>query len=74
MASSISAKPGASSTPTKPGWSTRGSFKFNNNHYPIEDFYLTKVAKRPDGRFQTEIAKKVFSDYSDPFAKDCPMK
>ncbi len=54
--------------------SLRGSFKFNNNHYPIEDFYLVKVAKRPDGRFQTEIAKKVFSDYADPFAKDCPMK
>jgi branched-chain amino acid transport system substrate-binding protein len=54
--------------------SLRGSFKFNNNHYPIEDFYLVKVAKRPDGRFQTEIAKKVFSNYADPFAKDCPMK
>ena len=54
--------------------SLRGSFKFNNNHYPIEDFYLVKVAKRPDGRFQTEIAKKVFSNYPDPFAKDCPMK
>ena len=54
--------------------SLRGSFKFNNNHYPIEDFYLVKVAKRPDGKFQTEIAKKVFSDYADPFAKDCPMK
>jgi branched-chain amino acid transport system substrate-binding protein len=54
--------------------SLRGGFKFNNNHYPIEDFYLVKVAKRPDGRYQTEIAKKVFSNYADPFAKDCPMK
>src|SRR6476646_9570543 len=23
--------------------SLRGAFKFNNNHYPIQDFYLTKV-------------------------------
>jgi branched-chain amino acid transport system substrate-binding protein len=54
--------------------SLRGNFRFNNNHYPIQDFYLTKVAKRPDGKYQTEIEKKVFSDYGDQFAKDCPMK
>jgi branched-chain amino acid transport system substrate-binding protein len=54
--------------------SLRGKFKFNNNHYPIQDFYLVKVAKRPDGKFQTEIAQKVFTDYADPHAKDCPMK
>ncbi|MBV8755183.1 MAG: ABC transporter substrate-binding protein [Hyphomicrobiales bacterium] len=54
--------------------SLRGKFTFNNNHYPIQDFYLVKVAKRPDGKFQTEIAEKVFTDYADPHAKDCPMK
>jgi branched-chain amino acid transport system substrate-binding protein len=54
--------------------SLRGKFAFNNNHYPIQNFYLVKVAKRPDGKFQTEIAQKVFTDYADPYAKDCPMK
>jgi branched-chain amino acid transport system substrate-binding protein len=54
--------------------SLRGSFKFNNNHYPIQDFYLVKIAKRSDGKFETEIAKKVFSNYGDPYAKDCMMK
>jgi branched-chain amino acid transport system substrate-binding protein len=54
--------------------SLRGGFKFANNHYPIQDFYLVKVAKRPDGKFQTEIAKKVFENYTDAYAKDCPMK
>ena len=54
--------------------SLRGKFTFNTNHYPIQDFYLTKVAKRPDGKFQTEIEKAVFTDYADPHAKDCPMK
>jgi branched-chain amino acid transport system substrate-binding protein len=54
--------------------SLRGAFKFNNNHYPIQDFYLVKVAKRADGKFETEIAQKVFSDYGDPHAKDCQMK
>jgi branched-chain amino acid transport system substrate-binding protein len=54
--------------------SLRGNFKFNTNHYPIQDFYLVKVAKRADGKFQTEIVKKVFENYSDPHVKDCPMK
>ena len=54
--------------------SLRGKFKFNTNHYPVQDFYLVKVAKRPDGKFQTEIVQKVFENYSDLHAKDCPMK
>ncbi len=54
--------------------SLRGSFKFNNNHYPIQNFYLVKVAKRPDGKFETEIVKNVFSNYGDSYAKDCAMK
>ncbi|HXW26756.1 MAG TPA: ABC transporter substrate-binding protein, partial [Xanthobacteraceae bacterium] len=54
--------------------SLRGGFKFNNNHYPIQNFYLVKVAKRPDGKYETEIAETVFTDYADAYAKDCPMK
>jgi branched-chain amino acid transport system substrate-binding protein len=54
--------------------SLRGKFKFNINHYPIQDFYLVKVVKRPDGKYQTEIVQKVFEDYADPHAKDCAMK
>ena len=42
--------------------SLRGDFKFNTNHYPIQDFYLVKVAKRADGKYQTEIAQKVFDE------------
>lgn len=51
--------------------SLRGAFKFNTNGYPIQDFYLTKVAKRSDGKFQTEIVQKVFENYGDRYAKDC---
>src|ERR1700730_15872774 len=46
--------------------SVRGAFRFNTNHYPIQDFYLVKVAKRPDGKFETEIVQKVFEHYADP--------
>ena len=51
--------------------SLRGGFKFDVNGYPIQNFYLTKAAKRPDGKFQTEIAEKVFSNYGDRYAKEC---
>jgi branched-chain amino acid transport system substrate-binding protein len=54
--------------------SLRGAFKFNTNHYPIQDFYHVKVVKRADGKFETEIVEKVFSNYSDSYVKDCPMK
>jgi branched-chain amino acid transport system substrate-binding protein len=51
--------------------SLRGSFKFGANNFPVQDFYLVKAAKRPDGRFQTELVQKVFSDYADAYAKEC---
>jgi branched-chain amino acid transport system substrate-binding protein len=54
--------------------SLRGAFRFNSNNYPIQDFYLVKVAKRADGKFQTEIEKNIFENNADPHAKDCTMK
>jgi branched-chain amino acid transport system substrate-binding protein len=54
--------------------SLRGGFKFNNNGYPIQNFYITKVAKRPDGKYQTEIVQTVFKDDVDPHGKECPLK
>jgi branched-chain amino acid transport system substrate-binding protein len=54
--------------------SPRGPFRFGNNNYPIQDFYLVKAAKRADGKFQTEIEKKVFENYVDVYAKECEMK
>lgn len=51
--------------------SLRGDFKIGVNGYPIQDFYLVQVARRADGKFQTEIREKVFDDYVDVYAKDC---
>jgi branched-chain amino acid transport system substrate-binding protein len=56
-----------------PFTSLRGAFKFNTNHYPIQDFYQVKVVQVGD-KFATSIDKKVFTNYSDPHAKDCAMK
>lgn len=54
--------------------SVRGAFKFNINGYPIQDFYLTKVVKRADGKYQTSIVEKVLSSNADAYAKECKLK
>ena len=53
--------------------SMRGKFKFNNNQYPIQDFYLLNIAKRADGKYQTEIAEKILENSGDSFAAECKM-
>jgi branched-chain amino acid transport system substrate-binding protein len=54
--------------------SLRGAFKFNSNGFPVQDFYLVQVAKRADGKFQTEIVQKVFENAADDYAAECPLK
>ena len=54
--------------------SVRGAFRFNTNGFPVQDFYLVKVAKRADGKFQTEVVQKVFQDHADAHAVECPLK
>ena len=54
--------------------SLRGKFAFGNNHYPIQNFYLTKAIKRDDGKYQTSIVQTIFEDYQDTYAADCKMK
>ncbi len=53
--------------------SVRGTFAFGANHFPVQDFWLAKVAQRPDGKFQTEHVRKVYDNVTDPFAAQCRM-
>jgi branched-chain amino acid transport system substrate-binding protein len=55
--------------------SVRGSpFKLNTNGFPLQDVYVVQAVKRADGKFATEIVQKVFTDFKDAYAKDCPLK
>jgi branched-chain amino acid transport system substrate-binding protein len=56
--------------------SIRGPFKFNNNHHPIQDFYLLKAVKDPKAPegITMNIEKKVFDDHKDAYHQDCKMK
>tara|TARA_R110002124_G_scaffold270552_1_gene439087 strand:- start:15889 stop:17058 length:1170 start_codon:yes stop_codon:yes gene_type:complete len=53
--------------------SLRGDFSFNNNHYPVQDFHMLKVAKRDDGKFQTSFVRTIAENYADSFHQDCKM-
>jgi branched-chain amino acid transport system substrate-binding protein len=55
--------------------SVRGTpFKLNSNGFPIQDVYVVKAVKRPDGKYATEVVSKVLGDFADAYAKDCPLK
>ncbi len=54
--------------------SVRGGFRFGVNHYPVQDFWLLRVARRPDGKFQTETVRRVFENSVDPWAAECRMR
>ena len=53
--------------------SVRGAFRFGANQYPVQDFWLCQVARRPDGRFQTETVRRVLEANVDPWAGECRM-
>jgi branched-chain amino acid transport system substrate-binding protein len=53
--------------------SVRGSFKFGNNHIPIQNFYLQDVVKRGDDYGLKTVATAVEND-QDRFHGRCPMK
>ena len=54
--------------------SVRGPFRFGANPFPVQDFHLCKVAKRPDGKFQTEVVRRVLQANVDPYAAECRMR
>jgi branched-chain amino acid transport system substrate-binding protein len=54
--------------------SVRGRFTYNNNHHPIQDFYLLKAVKGQTDPVELHIEKKVFEKHKDSYYQDCKMK
>jgi branched-chain amino acid transport system substrate-binding protein len=54
--------------------SVRGSFKFGNNHIPIQNFYLQDVVKDAKGDFVLKTVATIIKDYQDGSHDKCPMK
>ena len=54
--------------------SVRGPFRFNNNHFPVQDYYLEKVVKDEKGRIVNALQATVLTDHGDAYASECPMQ
>lgn len=54
--------------------SVRGNFKFNNNHYPIQDYYMRVIGKDAQGRITNRTLGVVLKDHGDAYASACKMQ
>ncbi|TAH12839.1 MAG: ABC transporter substrate-binding protein [Curvibacter sp.] len=53
--------------------SVRGAFKFNTNHFPIQDYYLRVITKDSKGRVTNRMMGTVLKKHGDAYAAQCKM-
>ena len=53
--------------------SVRGAFRFNTNHFPIQDYYLRVITKDSKGRVTNRTLGTVFKAHADAYAANCKM-
>lgn len=53
--------------------SVRGKFKFNTNHFPIQDYILLEVVKTDEGKLIQVTRGTMQRDYSNVYVNDCKM-
>lgn len=53
--------------------SVRGAFKFNNNHFPIQDMHVLEVAKDAAGRISLKTLATPFKNQQDAYHDKCSM-
>ncbi len=54
--------------------SVRGKFKFNTNHFPVQDYYLFRLEKNDKGEYYRKQEKLILAQHGDSYAKSCQMK
>jgi branched-chain amino acid transport system substrate-binding protein len=54
--------------------SVRGPYKYGNNHFPIQNFYLQDVVKDTQGNLTLKTVATIVKDSQDQFHEKCPMK
>jgi branched-chain amino acid transport system substrate-binding protein len=54
----------------------RGAFRFNTNHYPIQNYYLREVKKDSQGRLVNLLASNqpVMANHGDAYVQECSMR
>jgi branched-chain amino acid transport system substrate-binding protein len=51
----------------------RGPFKFNTNHFPVQNYFLRVVGKDAQGRITNKLMGTVFENHGDAYAAACKM-
>ena len=54
--------------------SLRGDFKFGNNQFPIQNFYIQETVKDPQGMMTVKTIATAVTAAKDPYADKCGMK
>ena len=54
--------------------SVRGPFKYGNNNFPVQDYYLRVIGKNAQGVLTNKSMGTIFTNHGDAYAKECPLK
>ncbi|MGO8866561.1 MAG: ABC transporter substrate-binding protein [Alphaproteobacteria bacterium] len=54
--------------------SVRGPYKYNNNHFPIQNFYATEIVKDKDGTLIEVNRGVILKNDEDAYHQACPLK
>ena len=52
----------------------RGPYKYGNNQFPIQNFYLQEVVKDASGNLALKTIATIVKNNQDRFHEKCPMK
>ncbi|MEM6499605.1 MAG: ABC transporter substrate-binding protein, partial [Pseudomonadota bacterium] len=53
--------------------SIRGEVSLNKNHFPVQDFYISRVERNADGNLHNALIEKVFTQRADAHFGKCEM-
>jgi branched-chain amino acid transport system substrate-binding protein len=53
--------------------SVRGNFRFNTNHFPIQDLHLAEIRRTAAGALGNSYVERIVADHADSYADKCKM-
>jgi branched-chain amino acid transport system substrate-binding protein len=54
--------------------SVRGPYRYNHNHFPIQNFYLQDVVQDAAGTLTLKTVETILTDHQDVYADKCAMR
>jgi branched-chain amino acid transport system substrate-binding protein len=53
--------------------SVRGHFRFNTNHFPVQDLELAEIKRESSGALANTYVERIVEDHADSYAEKCKM-